>query len=204
MVILVTHILFSKSNIDSDIDDGYISDRYITDGYINDGYTPLSEVQLKQDYPQAYKYLLGMKDVLASRNMEKDTDWFLFARSQGIANMGHKKVVFKHIIGKDTAVVVPYVFDDDVVVYSGMYISVDVKRCVNVVGDKTISTDEEKTNTSELLAYNQAKYDYELSKIVRAMATPDFARYCVLVGKDMSGGYVSVNTKVVKAFGLVE
>ena len=102
--------------------------------------------------------------------MDKDTDWFLFGRSQGIQNSGLKKIVFKHIIDKNKPKIEPFMLDEGVVVYSGRYI--------------TAETEE------------------DLQKAYNIFKSEEFARYCALVGKNKSGGYVEVSTKAVKEFGV--
>lgn len=131
---------------------------------------PISEDRLKKEFPKTYAYLDSYRDELAKRDMDKNTDWFLFGRSQGIQNSGLKKIVFKHIIDKNKPQIKPFILDEDVVVYSGRYI--------------TAETEE------------------ELQKAYNIFKSEEFARYCALVGKNKSGGYVEVSTKAVKEFGV--
>ena len=131
---------------------------------------PISEDRLKKEFPKTYAYLDSYRDELAKRDMDKNTDWFLFGRSQGIQNSGLKKVVFKHIIDKNKPQIKPFILDEDVVVYSGRYIT--------------------------------AKTEEELQKAYNIFKSKEFAKYCALVGKDKSGGYVDVSTKAVKEFGV--
>lgn len=133
---------------------------------------PISEDRLKKEFPKTYAYLDSYRDELAKRDMDKNTDWFLFGRSQGIQNSGLKKIVFKHIIDKNKPQIKPFILDEDVVVYSGRYIT--------------------------------AKTEEELQKAYNIFKSKEFAKYCALVGKDKSGGYVDVSTKAVKEFGVKE
>lgn len=128
--------------------------------------------RLKKEFPKTYAYLDSYREELAKRDMDKNTDWFLFGRSQGIRNSGLKKIVFKHIIDKNNPKIEPFILDDDVVVYSGRYI--------------TAETEE------------------DLLKAYGIFKTEEFAKYCSLVGKNKSGGYVEVSTKAVKQFGIQE
>ena len=130
----------------------------------------ISEDRLKKEFPKTYAYLDSYREELAKRNMDKNADWFLFGRSQGIQNSGLKKVVFKHIIEKNKPKIEPFILDEDVVVYSGRYIT--------------------------------AETDDALQKAYDIFKTEEFARYCALVGKNKSGGYVEVSTKAVKEFGI--
>lgn len=59
---------------------------------------------------------------------DKNADWFLFGRSQGIQNSGLKKIVFKHIIDKNKPQIKPFILDEDVVVYSGRYITAETEE----------------------------------------------------------------------------
>lgn len=44
----------------------------------------------------------------------------------------------------------------------------------------------------------------QLEEISDIFASANFAKYCSIIGKDMSGGYVSISTKMVKQFGIEE
>lgn len=44
----------------------------------------------------------------------------------------------------------------------------------------------------------------QMEKVSDIFASANFARYCSIIGKDMSGGYVSISTKMVKQFGIGE
>ncbi len=90
--------------------------------------TPISECRLKKEFPKTYAYLDSCREELAKRDMDKNADWFLFGRSQGIQNSGLKKVVFKHIIDKNKPKIEPFMLDEDVVVYSGRYITANTEE----------------------------------------------------------------------------
>lgn len=127
---------------------------------------PLSEEELKKQFPKAYNYLRKNKEKLEKRDL-RNTDWFLFGRSQGIKNSNQKKIIFKHIISRETPVVIPYILDEDIVVYGGIFTtSNDLKRVKNI------------------------------------FSSSEFAKYCSLVGKDKSGGFVEISTKMIKDFGI--
>ena len=133
---------------------------------------PISEDRLKKEFPKTYAYLDSYREELAKRDMDKNADWFLFGRSQGIQNSGLKKIVLKHVIDKNKPQIKPFILDEDVVVYSGRYI--------------TAETEE------------------DLQKAYNIFKSEEFARYCALVGKNKSGGYVEVSTKAIKEFGIQE
>ena len=44
----------------------------------------------------------------------------------------------------------------------------------------------------------------QIEEIFDIFASADFAKYCSIIGRDMSGGYVSISTKMVKQFGIGE
>ena len=44
-------------------------------------------------------------------------------------------------------------------------------------------------------------YEYALKDVYKIFQSPDFAKYCSMVGKDMASGYVGISTKMVKQFG---
>ena len=50
--------------------------------------------------------------------------------------------------------------------------------------------------------YITAETDAALQKAYDIFKTEEFARYCAIVGKNKSGGYVEVSTKAVKEFGV--
>lgn len=89
------------------------------------GYTPLSEEKFKQVEPDLYYSLYFNKDQLEARNMERNTQWFQYARSQGIQNSRHRKFVLKHIIAPEQRVAQFEEVGPEVLVYSGMYIVVN-------------------------------------------------------------------------------
>ena len=127
---------------------------------------PLSEEELKKQFPKAYNYLRKNKEKLEKRDL-RNTDWFLFGRSQGIKNSNQKKIIFKHIISRETPVVIPYILDEDIVVYGGIFTtSNDLKRVKNI------------------------------------FSSSEFAKYCSLVGKDKSGGFVEISKISEKIFSI--
>lgn len=44
----------------------------------------------------------------------------------------------------------------------------------------------------------------QMERVSDIFASANFAKYCSIIGKDMSGGYVSISTKMVKQFGIGE
>lgn len=162
---------------------------------IESGYQPLAEEKFKKNFPKAYEYLSSVWDELTTRDMDKNAAWFLFGRSQGIQNSCFKKIVFKHIIEKNNPTIKPYILDEDVIVYSGMYTTIDI----NIVISPKLKSNGDKE--SDKYIFDESLYEYALKDVYNIFSSNEFARYCSMVGKDMSGGYVGVSTKMVKSFG---
>lgn len=106
---------FKASNGD---DNKYILFPYEYDN----GCKVIQEDVFKHKYPNAYAYLLMHKNELLNRAMDSNV-WYAFARTQGLSNMNHKKLVFKHIMKRDDQIVTAFALEQDVIVYSGMYIT---------------------------------------------------------------------------------
>lgn len=85
------------------------------------GYVPLSETDFQNRSPLAYQYLQSMRSELVKRDKDVNTEWFLFGRRQGLKNSRTEKIVFKNFAGKHTAHVAPHILDEDIIVYSGIY-----------------------------------------------------------------------------------
>lgn len=190
--------------------DGVISNNYIIFPYkpsnkvnffvgnekIETDYIPITEKELINKFPKAYEYLTKNWQSLSTRDMDKGANWYQFGRSQGLQNSCYKKIVFKHIISKETTSIVPYIVDNDVIVYSGIYTTINVTNCIK---PKIKSGSNNKI--SNQYDFNEEIYIKELDEICGIIKEPDFARYCQLVGKDMSGGYSGISTKHIKEFG---
>lgn len=84
---------------------------------------PLDQNAFFRKFPLAYNYLLAHIDVLTARSMDGNTDWFLFARSQGISTMDNPKIVLPLIHGGNISNKVAGLYGADVVVYSGLYMT---------------------------------------------------------------------------------
>lgn len=182
--------------------DGYIDNTYIIFPYkpsnkiqffvenkqLENNYVAIPESELKNKYPKAYQYLSNHWQSLSTRDMDKGVNWYQFGRSQGLQNSCYKKIVFKHIVNKDSDIIKPFIVDSDVIVYSGIYTTVDITNCI-------------KHRESSKYDFNMELYQKELDEISEIISTKEFARYCKIVGKDMSGGYVGISTKHIKNFG---
>ena len=113
--------------------------------------------------------------------MEKNTSWFQFGRHQGLKNSEYPKIVFKHMIHKDNPIIRPHLLEKDIFVYSGRFI--------------TLNHDSLQDNSIK-------QYTEKLYGIMNILQSDSFARYCILTGKDKSGGYVEISAKTIKEYGI--
>lgn len=109
----IIHRVVKESRFNGKIDNSYVIYPYKKDKLID-------EKTFIKEYPLCYSYLYSKKDELAKRNMDKNTDWYAFARTQGIQNMDKKKVIIKHLFSKNQKII-PYLLDEDIIVYGGIY-----------------------------------------------------------------------------------
>ena len=100
--------------------------------------------------------------------MERNIQWFQYARSQGIQNSNHRKFVLKHILRGDQEFAEFVEVGHETIVYSGMYIIVNDEKNIELVR--------------------------------QALSSREFCKFLLIMGKDMAGGYKSVNTNMVKEF----
>ncbi len=194
----ILHRCVKASKYDGEISNTYILYPYQSksknkllkksdDSEVATSYVAYTESEMQSKFPNAYAYLQEHWEVLETRDMDANADWFVFGRSQGLANSGYKKLVFKHVICKSSDTIEVHVVDDDIIVYSGIYITIDTSAFINTNGSKS--------------TFNDLLYDKELEEVREILASSDFHKYCVLVGKDMQGGYVSVSSVLVKNYG---
>jgi len=147
-------------------------------------YIPYEEQELMTCFPKAYQYLLSYKETLLERDMDvAQKYWYVFGRSQGLKNSGLKKIVFKHIISTESNTIKTYWLDEDVVVYTGIYISAPV----NFTADNI---------------FDGSKYEHDLKHIQKILEQPEFSSYCKLVGQPKQGNYIAITSPMVKNFGL--
>lgn len=74
---------------------------------------------IREHSPKAYKILVDNKSLLATRNMSPKLNWWEYARTQGIKNMLNPKTAISSMF-KDSLKIKH--LDEDVVVYSGLFI----------------------------------------------------------------------------------
>ena len=81
---------------------------------------PISFKEIKQD-SELYNYLIENRAILEKRSLEKNSDWFLFGRSQGIKDVFKNKVAINTIV-KDVDSLRIESVPSGSGVYSGLYI----------------------------------------------------------------------------------
>lgn len=121
----------------SGIDNTYIVFPYV---YKDNKCIAIKENVLQKKYPFAYQYLVAHKELLTKRDIDNNYLWYEYARTQGLVHMNNKKVVFKHIMKRDEQLVTAFALDEDIVVYSGLYITVTdentLKQVISIIQTK--------------------------------------------------------------------
>jgi adenine-specific DNA-methyltransferase len=102
-------------------------------------FIPIPEEELKKDYPNAYKYLLGNKEELLKRDIDKGASWYEFGRSQGIQTSHNEKIVLSTLVNHKIHF---YKLPKDVFVYSGLFIIKKEEDGNWEIIDNILSSDE--------------------------------------------------------------
>jgi adenine-specific DNA-methyltransferase len=87
---------------------------------------PISESELKKN-KEIYKYLLSNKDILLDRSLQKNTNWYEFARSQALLDVYKKKIAINTIIRSVDTLKIS-MLDSGTAIYSGLYILCNDER----------------------------------------------------------------------------
>lgn len=127
----------------------------------------IGEEKLKTKYPMTYSYFLSHKDELLKRDSDKNALWYEFGRSQGVQTMHGEKIVCDTMVNDR---VLFYKLPDDVMVYSGVFIT------------------------------KKTEYEVSWDLIENVLKSKDFLRYIKITGKDFSGNYKSISTKQIKNY----
>jgi hypothetical protein len=101
--------------------EGVQEGKYIIFPYHDDG-SDMTEEELQSEYPLAYAWLVKNKEVLSKKETGKNTNWWLYGRKQGVLPAYNKKLTFKTIVKRGISKVKIYLLEEDVVVYSGLFI----------------------------------------------------------------------------------
>lgn len=134
-------------------------------------YKIIPEKEMQNTYPNTYAYLLSHREKLDARDMDgHGSEWYRYARSQGIQASHSIKIALKHFISAEKGHNAEWILcGEDVAVYSGIFI---------------VPADE------------------NISRVMSILNSRKFGTYLSLSGKDVSGGYKTVNTKIVKSYGI--
>lgn len=85
---------------------------------------PMTEVFLSANFKDAYQHLFSNKDKLSKRSIERNMDWFLFGRSQGIKDVFKNKIAISSLV-KDLESIKLVEAKAGTGVYGGLYILSD-------------------------------------------------------------------------------
>ena len=117
--------------------------------YQNGELKTYSEKELANRFPKLMKYMHSNKDILTSRDSDKNAHWYEYGRSQALRHINQKKLMISTII---TKVVKVYELEKDVIPYSGIYI---------------IPRNEDSLDDARLILQTQRFYNYLLTKGVK-------------------------------------
>lgn len=102
-------------------------------------YKPICEVDLRNTYPLAYKYLLQNKEELIKRDLDKGSIWYEFGRSQGIQSIHKEKIVLSTLVN---GAIKYYKLPSDIFVYSGIFITKNNLQSNWDLIEKTLDSDD--------------------------------------------------------------
>ncbi|WP_159469126.1 Eco57I restriction-modification methylase domain-containing protein [Dyadobacter sp. 3J3] len=105
----------------------------------NNRYRAIPEGKLKENYPNAYNYLLKNKEELEKRDLDKGALWYEFGRSQGIQSIHKEKIVLSTLVnGRIDFYKVP----KDIMIYSGLFIIKNKEFSDWALIENTLKSDE--------------------------------------------------------------
>ena len=87
--------------------------------YQNGNLKSYSEKEITEKFPKLMVYLSSKKDTLATRDSDKNAQWYEYGRSQALRHINQKKLMISTIITKTVKI---YELGKDVVPYSGIYV----------------------------------------------------------------------------------
>lgn len=117
--------------------------------YQNGELKTYSEQEITKKFPRLMKYLRTKKDILVSRDSDKNAQWYEYGRSQALRHINQKKLMISTII---TKVVKVYELEEDEIPYSGIYI---------------VPRNGESLDNARLILQTQRFYNYLLTKGVK-------------------------------------
>lgn len=88
----------------------------------------IPENELKEKYPLCYSYFLFHKEELQKRNIDKNSLWYAYGRSQGLQNILKEKIVLNTMINGNINLMK---VQKDILVYSGIFVTTNNKENMN-------------------------------------------------------------------------
>lgn len=82
--------------------------------------TPIPEEKLKNEYPNAYQYLLFHKEELIKRSLSKNINWYEFGRRQALDIVAQPKLIMSNVVTKKLHV---HFVPENTVPYAGLCIT---------------------------------------------------------------------------------
>lgn len=98
--------------------------------------------EFENKFPKAVEYLKGYSFELSKRNVDKNTEWFEYGRSQALAHLNQEKLILSTIITNKVKV---YKVSKNCIPYSGIYI---VSK-----GDLSLDYAKDILESKEFLSY---------------------------------------------------
>ena len=91
----------------------------------NSRWVIIPEKEMKVDFPFTWKYFLQNKEELEKRDMDKNTLWYEYGRSQAVQSIHKEKIIIDILVnGRINLEVV----DKKTMLYSGIFITTDNKN----------------------------------------------------------------------------
>lgn len=95
--------------------------------------TPISEEELKKEYPNAYQYLLSHKEELINRCLSKNVNWYEFGRRQALDIVDQPKLIMSNVVTKRLHV---HLVPENTVPYAGLCITLKKMSDCNKISIK--------------------------------------------------------------------
>lgn len=139
----------------------------------NKKYKIIDEDIFLNKYPLTYQYLFEHKEDLEKRDMDKNTKWYEYARSQGLNHSHLKKIVFNHIFDASQKKFAGYELPTDFVIYSGVYITAKNDESYETI-KKILQSDEFYQYCNILGKDIQNGWKYITSRKIKEYGIPEY------------------------------
>lgn len=137
--------------------------------------TPISEEELKSEYPNAYQYLLSHKEELINRSLSKNVNWYEFGRRQALDIVAQPKLIMSNVVTKRIHV---HLVPENTVPYAGL--------CITL---KKISN------------HHKISIEY-LEKIRSILSKEDFLKFLMNNGTPTIGKSLRISVRDIQAYPL--